>query len=186
MRADPPSGPDPEPGADPEFGPGGYLPQRAADRARKIVLRERMALSWPVAAVVLGLVVLAAGAALLLRGGPPGEPFIPVVEFAELSHGEATVVAAAGHEVLVVRAPGALRAFAAPDQAVRWCAETDRLEGAEGALWRLDGRRVGGEAPSLAPLPVEVHDGVIHAAPTTPRTPPPPADGGEQPRCPPP
>ncbi|HUG87123.1 MAG TPA: hypothetical protein VMM13_21320, partial [Euzebya sp.] len=43
----------------PEFGPGGYLPARAAQRARKIVLREQMGLHWAVAAVVAGLLILA-------------------------------------------------------------------------------------------------------------------------------
>lgn len=169
-----------------DFGPSGYLPRRAADRARKIVLRERMARSWPIAAVLAGLVVLAAGTAFLLRGGPPEEPFIPVTALSDLAEADATVVAADGRNVLLVRAPGALRAFAPPDQPVRWCDPTDRLESRAGAVWRLDGRRVGGEAPSLTPLPSTVHRGVVYAAPRAPLTAPPPAGRDEQPGCPPP
>lgn len=183
-------GPDPPHAADEErhhergeFGPRGYLPRRAADRARKIVLRERMALSWPVAAVIAGLVVLGAGAVFLLGGGTPDEPFQPLIAFHELAQGETTVAEADGAAVLAVRVPGAVRAFLAPDQPVTWCGETDRLEGARGAVWQLDGRRVGGTAASLSPLPATLHDGTVYAAPARARTPEPPADRGEEPGC---
>lgn len=166
-----------------EFGPSGYLPQRAANRARKIVLRERMALSWPVAALAAGLVVLGAGAVFLLSGGAPDEPFTPVIPFHDLPQGATAVAEADGVDVLAVRAPGAVRAFLAPDQPVTWCADTNHLEGARGAVWQLDGRRVGGTAASLRPLPVELHDGTLYAAPTRAREPEPPADRGEEPGC---
>lgn len=166
-----------------EFGPGGYLPQRAADRARKIVLRERMALSWPVAALIAGVVVLGAGAAFLLGGAAPDPPFTPLIAFREVPQGEAVVAEADGVEVLAVRVPGAVRAFLAPEQAVTWCPETNRLEGDRGAVWQLDGRRVGGTAASLRPLPTKLHDGMVYVAPTRARAPEPPADRGEDPAC---
>lgn len=184
MGAPPPHSPDDERQREAvEFGPGGYLPQRAADRARKIVLRERMALSWPVAALVAGLVVLGAGTAFLLSDGAPDRPFTPVLPFPELPRGDTATADADGATVLAVRAPGAVRVFLAPDQRVAWCAETNRLEGAQGAVWQLDGRRVGGQAPSLRPLPAEVHDGTVYAAPSQPRAALPPADRGEEPGC---
>src|SRR5690606_17036265 len=56
----------------PDFGPSGYLPPRAARRARKIMLREPLGLQWAVAAVVAGLLVLLAGAGYLLwQSRPP-------------------------------------------------------------------------------------------------------------------
>ena len=60
----------------PEFGPRGYLPERASKRARKIVLRAPLGLQWIVAAVVFGLLVLVAGVVWLNAGGPPGAPFV--------------------------------------------------------------------------------------------------------------
>lgn len=187
MGAHPPHSPDDERQPEAvEFGPGGYLPQRAADRARKIVLRERMALSWPVAALVAGLVVLGAGMAFLLSDGTPEQPFTPVLAFHELPQGGTATADVEGVEVLAVRAPSVVRVFLAPEQSVGWCAETNRLEGAQGAVWQLDGRRVGGQAASLRPLPAEVHDGTVYAAPSQPRAAMPPADRGEEPGCPPP
>lgn len=168
---------------DAEFGPGGYLPRRAADRARKIVLRERMALSWPIAALVAGLIVLGAGTAFLLRGGPPDAPFVAVTELQALADDQAEVVPAEGGDLLVVRAGGAIHAFVAPDRAVRWCARAQRLEGVDGAVWQVDGRRVGGDAPSLRPVPTAVHSGVVYAAVQRAAAPPPPADRGETPAC---
>lgn len=164
-------------GGEPEFGPGGYLPPRAADRARKIVLRERMALSWPIAAVIAGLIVLGAGTVFLLQSGAPGESFVALTRLPDLPAGETQVVTAADREVLVVRAQGALHAYLAPDQAVRWCAATGRLEGADAAVWRLNGRRVGGTAASLRPVPTEVHAGVVYGA--VRRAAEPPTPGGD-------
>lgn len=168
---------------EPEFGPRGYLPRRAANRARKIVLREEMSLGWPLAALAAGLVVLAAGVAFWVQGGAPDEPFEPIAAFETVPMGEARVTDASGTDVLLVRVPGALRAFRAPGEPVRWCADTDRLEGDDGAVWQLDGRRVGGDAESLARLPVEVHDATVYAAVGAPRPPVPPAERDERPGC---
>lgn len=167
----------------PEFGPGGYLPARAARRARKIVLREEMSLGWPLASLAAGAVVLVAGAVFWLRGGAPDEPFDPAVALAALEVGDAAVVTAGDVELLLVRAPGAVRAFRAPDEPAVWCGASDRLESRAGTVWQLDGRRVGGAGASLTPVPVEVHEEVVYAAPDAARRPVPPADRGEAPAC---
>ncbi|PSO46294.1 MAG: hypothetical protein BRC32_06550 [Actinobacteria bacterium QS_8_72_14] len=149
-----------EPRDDAEFGPPGYLPQRAANRARKIVLREPMALGWPIAAVVAGLIVLGAGAVFLLRGGAPQEPFVALTELQRLTDGQAAVMPTEEGDVLVVRADG------------------------RGTVWRLDGRRVSADGASLRPVPTDVHAGVIYAAVSQPAPAPAPADGDAAPACP--
>lgn len=152
--------------AAPEFGPPGYLPDRAARRARKIILREPLGLQWAIAAIVTGLVVVVAGAAFLLGlpGGPtPDEE--PVAGLAELERGQVLRTDAADDEVLVLRAGGGLHAFAAPTTRVVWCEPSGRLEGEDGRVWGLDGAREGGSGSSLAVLPVSVHDERVHVAP---------------------
>nr|MBA2530088.1 adenosylcobinamide-GDP ribazoletransferase [Euzebyales bacterium] len=63
----------------PDYGPRGYLPERAAKRARKIVLREQMGPAWPLAAVAAALLVGATGLWYLVTAGrPPGPPYTPL------------------------------------------------------------------------------------------------------------
>lgn len=171
------------PADDTAFGPRGYLPERAARRARKIVLRERMGAQWPLGALAAALLVIAGGTAFLLtRGGPPGPPFAPAGPLEQVDPRAAAVIEAAGEEVLVVRAGGVLRAFLAPDAAVTYCRASDRLEASDGSVWARTGRRTGGPQASLAPVPVVAHDGVLYVAPSAAREPLPPADG-ERPAC---
>jgi hypothetical protein len=63
---------------DPEFGPRGYLPERAAKRARKIILREPLSLAWVIGAILAGLALVIAGVLFLQRDdplrAPPTEP----------------------------------------------------------------------------------------------------------------
>ena len=153
----------------PDFGPSGYLPPRAAKRARKILLREPLGLQWAAAAVIAGLLVLTAGGLLVLRmSGPPGAPFVPVGNLAAVDpRGAATMPTASWGDVLVLRATGGVRAFAPPGRPVVWCPQSRRLE-SDDAVWEPDGQLVGGRALSLEPLPVEVHDGRIYVDPTMP------------------
>lgn len=171
---------------EPEFGPGGYLPPRAARRARKIVLRERMGLQWPIAAAVAAVVVALGGGVFLLRGaGPPGEPFVPVTRLTALAPGATEAAAADGTEVLLVRAAGGVHAFVAPDGVgPRFCESSGRLE-ADGRVWTLEGRLVGGDtdAGSLARVPVTVFDGAVFVDPTAPKPAPEPSRAGENPQC---
>lgn len=148
----------------PDYGPRGYLPPRAAKRARKIILREPMGLQWAIAAVVAGVVVLAAGGLLLLRSTPPGPPFVAVGEISQIDPRAAGVVALDDdRDVLVLRGAGGVTVFHAPAVPVGWCGERSRLIAASGdAAWEPDGRLVGGAGDSLARLPSQVYQGVLY------------------------
>lgn len=183
----------------PDYGPSGYLPPRAAQRARKVVLRAPLGLAWVAGAAVTGVVVLVAGGLLLARLGPPSEPFVPVAEVAEVDpHGLAVLPVDGGRgahgsdagrgpdsdlHVLVLRGAGGVTAFRAPGGSVRWCAGSGRLEAPGGRVWEPDGRLVGGDGRSLARLPARVHDGVVYVDVTAPGSRRPPAPRGEVPVC---
>ena len=132
------------------------------------MLREPMGLQWAIAAVVAGLLVLVAGGLLVWRmSGPPGAPFETAGQISAVDpRGAAVVSTASGTDVLVLRAVGGVTVFAAPDRAVSWCAQSRRLESADGGVWEPDGRLIGGEGGSLARLPAEVHDGVVYVDPS--------------------
>jgi hypothetical protein len=145
----------------PEFGPGGYLPERAAKRARKIVLRAPLGLQWIVASVVAGLLVVVAGVLFLARSGDaPGPPWVEAGPVDELP--------AAGYdpdlEVLVVATGGRVRAFAGAQDVV-YCPATNQLEAPDGRVWAVTGRGRGG-TPSLAEHPTFVQDGIAYVDPT--------------------
>lgn len=148
----------------PDYGPRGYLPPRAAKRARKIILREPMGLQWAIAAVVAGVLVLVAGGVLLLSGtGPPGAPFAPVGELSQIDpRGAGELALHDGRTVLVLRGTGGVTVFEAPTVAVSWCAPRSRLLSPSGAVWQPDGRLVGGTGDSLTRLPAQVHGGVLY------------------------
>ena len=65
VSADPP--PERARPGDPEYGPGGYLPSKAAGRARKIVLRAPLGIGWIVASVVLAVVIAVVGIVYFTR-----------------------------------------------------------------------------------------------------------------------
>jgi hypothetical protein len=156
-------------GSPPDYGPRGYLPARAAARARKIVLRDRMGLHWPIAALGAAVVIALAGAVFLQRwSSPPGAPWVAAGPLSAVDPGSAAVVAVPGlgERVLVVRAAGDVRAFAAPPGAVAYCAASGYLEAAGGEVWTLDGRAFGGRGQSLERLPVRVFDGVVYVNPS--------------------
>jgi hypothetical protein len=170
--------------ADPEFGPRGYLPERAAKRARKIILREQMGMGWPLAAVVAGLLLLVLGAVYLItRTGPPGEPFTAVAQLDEVDPRSLSVLPAGEADVLVVRAGGGVRAFLTPDTAVAFCPESRRIEGADGSVWTVGGRVQTEPGASLRPLPVVVYDGQIYVDAGAPGPPPPPDPAEVVPMC---
>ena len=151
----------------PDFGPSGYLPPRAAKRARKIMLREPMGLQWAVSAVIAGVLVLVAGGVLvLLRSGPPGPPFVDAGAVATVDPSGAALVPVDGGRVLVLRGAGGVTVFADPGRSVSWCAPSGHLEAVDGTVWEPSGRLIGGEGQSLARLPAEVHTGVLYVDPT--------------------
>ena len=174
-----PDGPQADrPDTAPAFGPSGYLPERAARRARKIVLRAPLGLQWIVASLVAGLVVLAAGL-VLLGGGvdTPGAPWEPLGAVDALP--ASSVDPSSG--LLVVNVAGRVRAFAAPD-GVTYCAPSNRLEHPDGRVWALTGRGTGGRA-SLAPVPTLTFNGIAYVDPTSIGTPPEPLEEPSEPGC---
>lgn len=170
-------------GDPPDGGPRGYLPDRAAKRARKIVLREQMGIGWPVAALVAGVVL--AGIALvylLTRAGPPAPPFVPSVPIERIDPRGAGLVDVDGTKVLVVRAGGGVRVFLSPGDAVAYCPDSRRVESSDD-VWSLTGRRTGGNGDSLQPLRAQVHEGRLYID-LRPHVPPPaPEPLGERPVC---
>lgn len=170
--------------ADGGYGPSGYLPERAAKRARKIVLRAPLGLTWIIASVAAAVVVLLLGVVYLVTvAGPPGEPFVAAAEIDDIDPRGAQALTAGGREALVVRGGGAVRAFAHPGGTVGWCEASRRIEAGDGRVWEPSGRLVGGEGSSLAPLPAEVHDGTLYLDPTAPGTAPEPRPQGVRPAC---
>jgi hypothetical protein len=70
----------------PEFGPSGYLPERASKRARKIVLRAPLGTQWIVASILAGLLVVVAGGLYLQRrDDPPPAPWTAVGRIDDLA-----------------------------------------------------------------------------------------------------
>jgi hypothetical protein len=152
---------EPTPEAAPGFGPRGYLPDRAARRARKIVLRAPLGLQWVVAALVAGLVLLIAGLLVLDRAGsPPGPPWQALGPVADLS----ASVTDPATGLLVVNVGGRVRAFEAPPGVV-YCTPSNRLEHPDGRVWTLTGRAYAG-ADSLLPVATLTVSGVAYLDPT--------------------
>jgi hypothetical protein len=145
----------------PAFGPSGYLPERAAKRARKIVLRAPLGLQWVVASLVAGLVVVVAGVLFVQRGAePPPAPWVQVgaVEDLHPAHVDPDL------EVLLVTGGGRVRAFVDAGD-VAYCPASNRLEAADGRVWSLTGRGFAGVA-SLEEHPTRLHDGQVYVDPT--------------------
>ena len=150
----------------PQFGPGGYLPERASKRARKIVLRAPLGLQWIVASAVFGILVLVTGLVWLNAGGPPGPPFVaagalPTAEGPTVTHlpdVDAWLVTGTGPALAVPT--GQVDELA-------WCDVAGQFESADGRVWSATGR--GYDTPSLRTHPVVVHDGAVYVDPTTVR-----------------
>ena len=162
----------------PSFGPSGYLPDRAARRARKIVLRAPLGLQWVVASLLAGAVVLVAGVLLLGRGSEvPGAPWIAL--------GAVETLPASAYEpttgLLVVHVAGRVRAFTAPP-GVDYCAPSNRLEHPDGRVWALTGRGLAGAA-SLAPVATLTVSGTAYLDPTATGPPLDPVDDPAEPAC---
>lgn len=162
----------------PEFGPGGYLPDRAAARARKIVLRAPLGAQWIAAAVLAGVVVVVAGALLLTRGGAPGEPFVAVAPVERIA-GQLVRDETTG--AWMVGLGGRVRAFATDEQ-LSYCDASRRLEAPSGGVWSLTGRALG-VRPSLPEHPAVTTDGVVYVDPTVRTDPGPAASHPVAPSC---
>jgi hypothetical protein len=164
--------------AAPGFGPRGHLPDRAARRARKIVLRAPLGLQWVVASLVAGLVVLVAGLLVLDRAGsPPGPPWEPIgaVETLPASSWDPAT------GVLVVHVGGRVRAFEAPE-GTAYCEPSNRLEHPDGRVWALTGRAHAGFA-SLPPVATLTVSGIAYLDPAAIGTPLDPLGTPASPAC---
>ena len=156
-----PPGAGDDPADRPEFGPSGYLPERAAKRARKIVLRAPLGAQWIVGALVAGALVVVAGVLFLQSGdAPPPEPWVAVAETSELGSSRYD----ADIDALIVTAGGRARAFAGA-VGVEYCAASNRLESLDGGVWALTGRGLDG-TPSLEEHPTLLSAGVLYVDPT--------------------
>jgi len=147
-----------------------YLPPRAV-KARKLILRTQLGLPWMLAAILFGMVILAAGVLFLVKGGRPGAPWqrvAPVTRFADAAVTETPLRAG---QVLVVdrrdggvrafvTAPGACRVQAAPGGFARPCAAQ---------AWNRDGGPApgGGSSgePPLRAVPATVARGDLYVNP---------------------
>ena len=161
----------------PEFGPSGYLPPRAAKRARKIVLRAPLGLQWVVGSLVVGVVVIVAGVLWLLGDDTPGEPWVAAADAVDVD----VTAEVEGLDVLLV-GNGRIRAFAdAHERDVAYCPASRRLESPEGGVWSLTGRGLGVE--SLREHPTRTHDGVVYVDPTQTFASPAPSADPVEPAC---
>ena len=148
----------------PEFGPGGYLPDRASRRARKIILRAPLGLQWVIGSLVVGVVVVVAGW-LALRDPAPAAPFTEVPRVV----GEQAVVHVPDLDMVATGAGGRPRAFVwqeGTDLDLAYCEESGLLEATGDRAWRVTGRGVNG-TPSLVPYRTAIHDGRFYVDPTT-------------------
>ncbi|MEX0830962.1 MAG: hypothetical protein WD007_00030 [Nitriliruptoraceae bacterium] len=152
-----------QPGNQPEgesldFGPSGYLPERASKRARKIILRAPLGLQWVIASLVAGVVLVIAGILFLQRGdAEPGAPWTRLASIDEVTASSFDPE----HSALVVGAAGRIRVFATDDGTIAWCAASNRLETPDGRVWSLTGRGFG-ETPSLDEHPTLVTGDTVY------------------------
>jgi hypothetical protein len=161
-----------------EFGPGGYLPERAAKRARKIVLRAPLGLQWVIASVVAGIVVVIAGVLLLSRGGTPDAPYVAVADVADVA---GQVVRDDVTGAVLVGLSGRIRAFDT-DEDLAYCEANRRLESPDGGVWSLTGRSLS-DRDSLPEHPVVSADGTLYVDPTVTTRPPAPSSDTVEPAC---
>ncbi len=164
---------------DPDFGPSGYLPERASKRARKIVLRAPLGLQWIIAAAVFGIIVVVAGVLWLGTSGPPTAPYVAVGSFSD-DFATVPVTHLDDLDAWVVTA-GPLMVVAGADvDALTYCEDSRRLQ--DGArVWDLAGRGLGTD--SLQTHPAVVHDGTLYVDPTVTRPGARPAPDPEPPAC---
>lgn len=167
-------------GEQPDFGPGGYLPDRASKRARKIVLRAPMGIQWVVGAVVAGVIIVGAGLLWLAQSDdPPGDPWVAIGSLEEID--DATLMDQI--DVLIV-ATGRPRAFlGAQELGLHWCAASAQIEGAGGQVWSPTGRARTAGSDSLQQHPTLVHDGTLYVDPTVTAPGPDPIVADTEPAC---
>jgi hypothetical protein len=136
--------------------------------------RGRLGLSWVIAALVVGVVVLGAGSYALLRPHPPGGTFVPVGAEASFTEGAGRPVDVPG--AFVGRTHGGLVAVVQQDG----CALATQAGGyrdCRGDVFHLDGSSADG-CRSLDLLLLSVYKGTVYMDPDHPVNPgPAPASG---------
>ncbi len=169
----------------PEFGPAGYLPERAAKRARKIVLRAPMGIHWVFGSLFAGLIVVVAGVLLLTRGSAdPGAPFRDLGPLEALPANSILPSATPdGRDVVVIIGEGRIRAFTRDGgvEGLAWCDASRHVEDGVN-VWNLTGRSLDG-GTSLELLPVVATNGKVFVDPSRVQAGPAAIDEGEIPVC---
>lgn len=170
--------------SEPEYGPGGYLPDRAARRARKIVLREPLGRGWIVASIAAAVLLVALGVAYALtQAGAPGGPYRDAGPIDAVDPRDAETLEVGGERVLVLRGAGGVQVYEAPQGEASWCRQSRRLEASDGRVWTHEGQLRGGDGDSLRPLRAEVRSGRLYVDPTTEQPRPTERPSGEEPAC---
>jgi len=142
--------------------------------------RGRLGLSWVVAALLVGLVILAAGWYALSRPHPPGGSFVSVGDASSFQAGTAREVYLPG--TFVASTGGRIVAVLQEDGCTLTVVD-GHYRDCRGAAYELDGTGSGG-CGSLDLLPVVIYGGRVYVDPDHPvtRSPAPAPTSGE--RCP--
>lgn len=126
--------------------------------------RGRLGLSWMIAALVAGVVILAAGWYALARPRPPGGSFVPVGAVASFPSGSAREVGVPG--AFVGSAGGGLVAVLQEDGCTLTVTD-GHYRDCRGATYDFSGRGTGG-CGSLDLLPLTVYRGTVYVDPDHP------------------
>jgi hypothetical protein len=137
-----------------------WLPPKAKLRARKLILRSQLGLPWLLGALAAALLILVAGALLLVQSGRPGAPWAlvgPAGRFPEGTVAQTPLAGSATGDVLVIdRRGGAARGFVAGAGNCDVVADGDGFSRpCQEARWDADGRPPAG-SPGQALRPVRV------------------------------
>jgi len=127
--------------------------------------RGRLGLSWVLAAVVVGVVVLAAGTYALLRPHPPGGSFVPVGAASSFPEGTARAVNVPG--AFVGRTGGNLVAVLQED-GCSLSVDGNQYRDCRGVAYELNGSGAAG-CGSLDLLLVAVYKGTVYIDPDHPQ-----------------
>jgi len=128
--------------------------------------RGRLGLSWVIAPLILGLILVATVGFLLFRGSGPGGTFVSVGSAGSFPEGSARAVDVPG--VWVGRAGGRLFAVTQEDGcSLSFCRL--RYVDCRGAAYLLDGEAPDGRG-ALDLLPVKVLNNVVYVDPDHPMT----------------
>ena len=129
-----------------------WLPPRAA-KARKLILRGNLGLPWLLGAITAALVILVAGAALLLQGDRPGPPWALVGPLGRFPAGAVSQADLGGRVLVVDRRADVVRAFtAAPGPCPVTADGAGFARSCQGERWDADGRPAPGAAPNQPAL----------------------------------